>query len=80
MPFFSPLNDPKRRSRKRKKQNKIRAHRPRLLEEAFIDLVHGREVGHIRDIHIDFNAVLQRAAGFFEDCGKVFEALGLLRG
>ena len=62
---------------RKQKQNKIRAHRLRLLEEAVIDLIHGGEIGHIGQIHIDLDAVLQRAAGFFEDCGKVFETLGL---
>lgn len=42
-----------------------------------INLIHRREILHIRDEDVDFDDVVDRGSCSFEDCGEVFDALVL---
>lgn len=55
-----------------------RPHGLRVLgEELCVHLVHGREVGHVREEDVHLDDVVQAASCLFEDGGEVEEGLAL---
>lgn len=52
---------------------KARARRHRLRQKINVDLIHGGEVLHIREVDIVFDNLLQRGAGQLENFLEVLE-------
>lgn len=48
-----------------------------ILEESLVDLVHGREIGHVGQEDADADDILHARSGLFEDGREVLEALSL---
>ena len=55
----------------------IRSSRLVRLEVGQIDLVHVGEILHVGEEDVDFDGVVERCAGGFEDGGEVLDALVL---
>ena len=49
----------------------------RVLKESLVDLVHGREIGHVGQEDADSDDILHAGSGLFEHGREVLEALSL---